>query len=289
MALPHPRLRRIGLLAYLMLTAVVVGGLAAVLTGANIDGDTAGSTTALASEVLDGAVVGEGGLAEPTPTTPDRVDDASEADLAFTEPGLATQAIVATVTTEGVYAYARPDGQTPLQWFPNPTQFGGDRVFLVTDADSDTDWVEVSMPVMPNGQTGWIERRFVELSNVEHRVEVDLSERSVRLWRGDTEVLSTTAVIGTDQTPTPLGRFYIRDVIEQADPTGVYGSHIVALSGFSEVMDTFNGGLPAIAIHGTNNPSLIGEQRSKGCVRITNDQIAALAEIPLGTPVDIVG
>jgi lipoprotein-anchoring transpeptidase ErfK/SrfK len=50
------------------------------------------------------------------------------------------------------------------------------------------------------------------------------------------------------------------------------------------------GGLPAIAIHGTNQPGLIGEEVSNGCVGIPNELLEPLAEtVPLGTPVSIVG
>jgi lipoprotein-anchoring transpeptidase ErfK/SrfK len=55
------------------------------------------------------------------------------------------------------------------------------------------------------------------------------------------------------------------------------------------VLDMFDGGLPEIAIHGTNQPELMGQARSNGCIRLPNDAIQRLAEVvPLGTPVEIV-
>ena len=45
-----------------------------------------------------------------------------------------------------------------------------------------------------------------------------------------------------------------------------------------------------IALHGTNDPALLGTPASHGCVRMTNDDITLLANTaPPGTPVTIIG
>jgi lipoprotein-anchoring transpeptidase ErfK/SrfK len=55
------------------------------------------------------------------------------------------------------------------------------------------------------------------------------------------------------------------------------------------VLDSFAGALPAIAIHGTNRPDTMGQERSNGCVRVPNELVELLAtDLPLGTPVTIV-
>lgn len=204
-------------------------------------------------------------------------------------PVLAPTALVATATGEGVVSLAAPEPGDAVHWFPNPTQFGGPRTFLVTDDTSSADYVKVSLPVMPNGQEGWIARSSVELSTVEHRALVDLSDRSVTVWRGDEVVATTRAVTGKPSTPTPIGLFYIRDIIAQTDPDGDFGPWILALSGFSEVLESFEGGLPALALHGTDRPEQVGSARSSGCVRVPNEVISLLAEtVPLGTPVAVV-
>ena len=222
-------------------------------------------------------------------------DDASDGSTLADDPsGWAAAlppapAIVATVTGDGVASRPEPGSGAPTHWFPNPTQFGGDRAFLVIDDTTSDEWVKVSLPVMPNGQQGWIPRSEVELSTVTHRAEVDLSEATVSVWDGDELLFTTGAVTGKASAPTPLGRFYIRDIIAQPDPDGAYGPWILALSGFSEVLETFQGGLPALALHGTDQPNQIGSAISSGCVRVPNDIITTLAEtVPLGTPVTIV-
>ena len=57
----------------------------------------------------------------------------------------------------------------------------------------------------------------------------------------------------------------------------------------SNVLEEFNGGDGVIGIHGTNDPSSIGQDVSHGCIRVTNDVITQMAGyLPLGTPVEIV-
>ncbi len=215
----------------------------------------------------------------------------AEADEAAQVSTVATAgpSLVATVVGDGVASRAAPGSGVPTHWFPSPTQFGGERTFLVVDDTSDDEWVKVSLPVMPNGQEGWIPRSAVELTTIVHRAEVDLSDATVTVWEGDEVVVTTRAVIGRRSTPTPLGRFYVRDLISQPDPDGEFGPWLLALSGFSETLDTFEGGLPALALHGTDEPERIGSALSSGCLRIPNELITALAEtVPLGTPITIV-
>lgn len=202
---------------------------------------------------------------------------------------LPAESFVAVVTTDGVAASTEPGGEIYEHWFPNPTQFGSPRVFLVVDQTSSPDFVKVALPAKPNGQEGWIPRFAVDLQPVQHRALINLSTDSVTVWHGDDIIVETAAVTGKPSTPTPVGTFYVRDIIDQPDPDGSFGPYILALSGFSEVLDSFNGGLPALAIHGTDRPEQIGSERSSGCIRIPNDLVTILAQsVPLGTPVTVI-
>jgi lipoprotein-anchoring transpeptidase ErfK/SrfK len=92
--------------------------------------------------------------------------------------------------------------------------------------------------------------------------------------------------IGSPQYPTPTGLFYITDPIDLHDqPNLGYGVFAIGLSGHSDVLSEFGGGDGQIGIHGTNNPGDIGRDVSHGCVRLTNDAIERLSQLPLGTPV----
>ena len=72
------------------------------------------------------------------------------------------------------------------------------------------------------------------------------------------------------------------------DGNGPYGTHAYGLSGFSETLDSFNGGDGVIGIHGTNDPGSLGTDVSHGCIRVANDVIDEMATfLPLGTPVEI--
>lgn len=251
-------------------------------TGAGVSG----STSTGPGSIEEAAAYGSAPL-RAEPSEPLVLDDPAT----WSEAGvvLDMQSFVATVTSQGVASMATPEPGAVQHWFPNPTQFGGERAFLILDQTSSEDYVKVSLPVMPNGQEGWIPRSEVEITEIQHRALIDLSDDTVTVWDGAGIVLDTKAVTGKQETPTPLGTFYVRDIIAQDDPRGGYGPYILALSGFSEVLETFQGGLPALAIHGTDNPSQIGSERSAGCVRIPNDLIRLLAEtVPLGTPVTVI-
>ncbi len=176
--------------------------------------------------------------------------------------------------------------RTPTGWvLENPASFDGPAVVVVTEDHGD--WLRVLVPVRPNGSEGWVRRSDVTLSTTTLHVEVLVGERKVRLYDGDTVLLEAPVIVGKATSPTPLGRFYVTDV--DAKYTGsAYGPWVLPVSGFSQALDTFGGGAPALALHGTNRPDLMGKAASNGCVRLPNDVITRLREtLPMGTPVDI--
>jgi lipoprotein-anchoring transpeptidase ErfK/SrfK len=78
-------------------------------------------------------------------------------------------------------------------------------------------------------------------------------------------------------------------MVELDDTSGPYGAYQISVAAFSEVHYSFGGGNGQIAIHGTNDPALIGTPASNGCVRMTNEDITHLTTLAqLGTPVQIV-
>ncbi|CAB4322978.1 MAG: L,D-transpeptidase family protein [Actinobacteria bacterium] len=170
--------------------------------------------------------------------------------------------------------------------FSNPTYFRNPLVFDVIEVQGD--WVKVLIPVRPNHTVGWVKASDVAITTTDFRFELDLSKFHLTVFKGAEVFLETDVVIGRPNTPTPVGRFYMLEKIKQNDSNGVYGTWIFATNGYSETLDTFNGGLPVIAFHGTNQPQLIGTQASNGCVRMPNEIADKLAEvIPAGTPIDI--
>jgi hypothetical protein len=182
--------------------------------------------------------------------------------------------------------------KTPTGWaFTNPTPFKSPLVVAVTKDEGD--WLEVEVAARPNSQHGWVRASDVEVSESAFRMELTLSDFTLRVFQGDELFVETTVVIGRDTSPTPVGRFFLGEVLsaQQAGvggPNGAYGPFILATSAYSETLDLFDGGLPVIAFHGTNQPDLIGTKASNGCVRMPNEVVTQLAEnLPAGTVITV--
>ena len=151
------------------------------------------------------------------------------------------------------------------------------------------EWVQVLLPVRPNGTLGWVKGVEVSRIAVTHRIVVDLSSNTMQIENEGAVVGTYPISTGTGGTPTPAGLFYVRELVVQARSDGPYGPFVFGLSGYSEVLNDFDGGEGAIGIHGTNRPDAIGDSVSHGCIRMTNDAIIAVSKtLPLGTPVEVV-
>ena len=197
----------------------------------------------------------------------------------------------ARLDTDSLVAYIKPGGPLVDLPFivPNPHQFGGPLTLMITEGSRDDDWVKVQLPIRPNGQEGWIRTADYILSETRIRAEVNLAETTVKVFDGEELIAESSAAIGTPQTPTPLGTFFVAAIRENPPEESFLGTHAVVLSAYSEVLTTFSGGLPVIAVHGSNNPDrVLGRAISNGCVRVPNDVIAFLAKyMTLGAPVTI--
>ena len=150
-------------------------------------------------------------------------------------------------------------------------------------------WFQVLLPAKPNGQTGWVRASDVSVTSTDTVIRVYLAEHELDLVVDGTVTMTAPVAVGAPATPTPLGTFYITDPIDlSADPSTVYGSYALGLSGYSEALDSFKGTVPQIAIHGTDQPNLIGRSVSNGCIHLENGVITDLAaRVGLGTPVII--
>ncbi len=146
-------------------------------------------------------------------------------------------------------------------------------------------WYRVLVPMKPNGRTGFVRARVVNLRRVRSQNLIDLSARRLTVYVEERKVFGTKAAIGAAATPTPLGRFYVNQRFREADPNGPYGWAAIGISAFSEVLTGWPQGGP-VAIHGTNRPSLLGLPVSNGCIRVSNPAIQRIWRLaPTGTPV----
>lgn len=150
-------------------------------------------------------------------------------------------------------------------------------------------WYQVALPTRPNGSTGWVPADSVTLAKTPFRVFVDLEGRTLRVEKDATGVFTAEIAIGTEENPTPVNGTYITELIENTEPDGAYGPYAFGLAMHSDTLTEFNGGPGQVGIHGTNQPQLIGERVSSGCVRLTNADVEELVDLglPLGVPVFI--
>ena len=230
--------------------------------------------------------------AQPTTTTAAPTTTSTATTTTSTIPPDPFRTWTATAKPQIQYltVYEEPEGAVyPLPFLvPNPHQFGGPMTLMIVAGEPGDDWVKVQLPVRPNGQEAWIRAADYEIGQTRIRAEVELSTSTVRVFDGDEPIAETLAVVGASATPTPLGTFYVAAKKENSESEYYLGPHALVLSGFSEVLETFSGGLPVIAVHGTHRPEQIGDHRSNGCIRVPNDVIEFLNEhVPVGAPVTI--
>jgi lipoprotein-anchoring transpeptidase ErfK/SrfK len=199
--------------------------------------------------------------------------------------------IVATIKGDTVGVYDNAGDATPRENLGRFSYYGNVRTFMgleTVDVDGDQ-WIHVQLPEYPNNSTGWVKAAEVTTDSTDLLVNVYLDEREVDLVESGDVQLTSTAVIGAEESPTPLGAYFIADPVDfTADPSGTYGAFALGLSAYSETLETFKGALPQIALHGTNTDKYFGEAVSNGCVRLPDDTIRELAQkTALGTPVVI--
>ncbi|MFP5316919.1 MAG: L,D-transpeptidase [Acidimicrobiia bacterium] len=202
-------------------------------------------------------------------------------------PPAPSPATVADARGSQVPLFSSPDQAEPDDWLDNPTWEGLPVVFLVHGRQGD--WLNVQVSIRPNQATAWVRASDVTLRQVTQRVVIDVSARTLTAYDGNRVILSASVAPGLNSTPTPTGDFFVDGTVALRDTSGPYGSHQISVAAFSNVHYSFGGGIGQIAIHGTNNPALIGTPASNGCVRMTNEDVGALASmVPIGTPVKIV-
>ena len=232
--------------------------------------------------LIAGIVLTSGGGATPTA---EKIRLKIPPTTAARTPGPAT---IATTKVLALVAYAQPATTAKVVGTFSPkTSYGLPRTMLVTGVKPG--WYEVLLPQRPNDSSGWVPAADVTVSTTAYKITVQLSAHHLWLTNAGKAVLDTPAVIGNGSTPTPTGLFYVTDPVDlRTNPNTAYGVFALGLSGFSNVLTSFDGGPGQIAVHGTNDAAQVGQSISNGCVRIPNPDILQIAAVvPLGTPVQI--
>jgi lipoprotein-anchoring transpeptidase ErfK/SrfK len=218
-------------------------------------------------------------------------------------PGYISYIATAKPTVPEVSVYDAPNGTKASRQLENPWLYDPSvptskvpQVFLVKKQQ--TGWVQVLLPVRPNGSTGWVKSTDVSITPNPFAIKVALGAHKITVTNGASVVYTGPVAVGaTDPplpdagkpTPTPTGQYYLRILLQAPDPNTVYGPYAYGLSSHSDSLDQFEGSDAEIGIHGNNDASVLGKNATHGCIRMDNAAITMLAkQLPLGTPVDIV-
>lgn len=184
-----------------------------------------------------------------------------------------------------VQVQSAPDGPG-IAMLPATTEFGSKLTFLVYGRIPG--WVEVWLPTRPNGSRGWVREEAVRVTSTPYAIGIDLAARRLTLFNAGAPMMTTDVAIGTPSAPTPTGLHYVTDLLSTPSPGGAYGPYAFGLSSHSDVYSEFAGGDGQIGMHGTNQPGLMGQAVSHGCVRMPNEFVSQLVGLlPLGTPVQV--
>jgi lipoprotein-anchoring transpeptidase ErfK/SrfK len=199
--------------------------------------------------------------------------------------------LVGTVTSKETTARSAPDPTaSPIATFTRINQQGSPQVFDLLEGVGGSDdryWAKVLLPIRPNGVTGYIPQDQLRVNWTPYALGVSRHHLKLIVWKECQQVATYPIGLGTRETPTPTGVFYLASLLRPDDPKGVYGEYAYGLSGYSGAIKTWKwGGL--VGLHGTNDPSSVGRRMSHGCIRMLNRDIGALVDIlPLGTPISI--
>lgn len=150
-------------------------------------------------------------------------------------------------------------------------------------------WVRIRVPGRPNGRTGWVPRAALgEFHVVRKALLVNRKTLRATLYDDGRRIFQARIGIGKRGTPTPGGRFYVREKFKVKGPgNGLYGTRAIGTSAYAPTLSDWpKGGV--VGLHGTGEPHLIPGRPSHGCVRFRNRAIEQLYRLlPRGTPIEI--
>ncbi|MCW2949611.1 MAG: ErfK/YbiS/YcfS/YnhG family protein [Thermoleophilia bacterium] len=136
-----------------------------------------------------------------------------------------------------------------------------------------------------NYRVGWVDRDLVVATRTLWQIEIDRSERMVRLYRAGHRMLAQPVVIGRTAYPTPLAPaskpFAMYDAVA-GRPSDFTGSWELATTAHNEIDST----LGRVGIHGRGGASLadpLGSASSHGCVRANNSTVNRIVRL-IGLP-----
>lgn len=146
-------------------------------------------------------------------------------------------------------------------------------------------WVELRVPMRPNGTMGWVRRSALAQFTLTHwKIVVDRRGLRMRVYWDGKPRWAGPVGIGKRSTPTPPGNFWIRERFKIRDRNSPYWPYALGTADYSTLTDWPGGGI--VGIHGDwHEPQLIPGRPSHGCMRLHDADAAWLAtHVSLGTP-----
>lgn len=134
--------------------------------------------------------------------------------------------------------WAHPVERLPVRRLPSPASRRIARIHLLTEDGFPevypvlrrlTDrhggsWLRVRIPMRPNARTGWVrESALGPLYRVRTRLVVQRGRLRATLYRSGRRIWRSPIGVGAAGTPTPAGRFWIREKFRVTDPGGSMG------------------------------------------------------------------
>ena len=186
--------------------------------------------------------------------------------------------------------YASPGrlatGTVPASWYGRPSVLP---VIAATPG-----WVEVRLAQRPNESTAWLPATDVTLSTTPDEIVVDLATTRLSLFADGRLVFSAPAGVGTAGDPTPTGEYFVAFDEQPPHPNPGYGPFIIVTSAHSPTISDWEGsGDAVIGIHGPlgedGEIGTSGAKISHGCIRLHDQALERLTEVPPGTPITVVG
>ncbi len=145
-------------------------------------------------------------------------------------------------------------------------------------------WYRISLAGRPNGRTGWIPTGAASLRPTRAEIVIHRGTRRLELLVDGKGRLRTRVAVGRPGMETPLGLFYVTARFKPRER--FLGAFALETSAYSKLSEWPGGGV--VGIHGTDEPRLLGQAVSHGCVRVSNEAALVLKRLaPLGTPIRI--
>ena len=178
--------------------------------------------------------------------------------------------------TRTIPLFAEPGGRPFAKITPN--QMGETWLPVV---DTSGEWSKVLLPSRPNGSTGWLRTADVETRRTPYLIRVHVGSRELELFEDGALVGTWTVAVGAPETPTPTGRSFLLGSIIDDEQT--YSPVILPLGSHSDTLDTYGGGPGTVALHGWPDDSVFGNAVSNGCIRVPDEALDQLTQVPLGS------